>query len=69
MAQIRIEQRRGGMGWLWLAIALIIVAITVWFLASGAWRSNAAPARTNDTLPSSLESRPTGSSGTLPAAV
>ncbi len=68
MAQIRIEQRRSGTGWLWLIIALIIVAVIVWFLATGAWRSTTAPARTNDTAPSSLEGRPTGGSGNLPAA-
>jgi hypothetical protein len=69
MAQIRIEQRRSGLGWLWLIIALIIVAVIVWFLATGAWRTTSTPARVNDTTPSSLEVRPASSPGTLPAAV
>lgn len=69
MAQIRIEQRRSGLGWLWLIIALIIVAVIVWFLATGSWRTTSTPARVNDTTPSSLEVRPASSPGTLPAAV
>lgn len=69
MAQIRIEQRRSGLGWLWLIIALIIVAVIVWFLATGAWRTNTAPARANGTTPSSLEARPVSNPSTLPAAV
>jgi ABC-type polysaccharide/polyol phosphate export permease len=68
MAQIRIEQRRSGLGWLWLIIALIIVAVIVWFLATGAWRTT-TPTRVNDTTPSSLEARPASSPSTLPAAV
>lgn len=69
MAQIRIEQRRSGLGWLWLIIALIIVAVIVWFLATGAWRTTTTPARVNGTTPSSLETRPASSPSTLPAAV
>lgn len=69
MAQIRIEQRRSGLGWLWLVIALIIVAVIVWFLATGGWKASTAPANVNDTTPSSLEGQPHGSSSTLPAAV
>jgi hypothetical protein len=55
MAQIRIEQRRTGLGWLWLLIALIILAIIIWFVAS---RRNAAtgPASQPANTPSSLES-------------
>jgi hypothetical protein len=69
MAQIRIEQRRSGLGWLWLGIALIIVAIIVWFLATGGWRSAPAPANVNDTTPSSLNREPPGNPSSLPAAV
>ena len=69
MAQIRIEQRRSGLGWLWLIIALMIVAVIVWFLATGAWKSSTAPANANDTTPSSLETQPASSPSTLPAAV
>ena len=69
MAQIRIEQRRSGLGWLWLAIALIILAVVVWFLATGAWRTTTAPANVNDTTPSSLEGQPANGASMLPAAV
>lgn len=69
MAQIRIEQRRSGLGWLWLVIALIIVAVIVWFLATGGWKATTAPANVNDTTPSSLEGQPKSNPGALPAAV
>jgi ABC-type polysaccharide/polyol phosphate export permease len=69
MAQIRIEQRRSGLGWLWLIIALIIIAVIVWFLATGSWRTSTAPASVNQTSPSSLETQPASSPSTLPAAV
>jgi hypothetical protein len=32
MAQIRIEQKRSRLGWLWVIIALIIVGVLVWYL-------------------------------------
>lgn len=69
MAQIRIEQRRSGLGWLWLIIALIIVGVIAWFLATGGWKSNPAPANVNDTTPSSLEGPPQSSPSSVPAAV
>lgn len=31
MAEIRVEPKRGGLGWLWIVIALIIVALVVWY--------------------------------------
>ena len=43
MAEIRIEQKRRGLGWLWLLLALIIVAVLAWyFLYPG--RTAPAPA-------------------------
>jgi hypothetical protein len=42
MAEIRIERKRRGLGWLWLLLALIICAALAWyFLSSG---RSAAPA-------------------------
>jgi hypothetical protein len=36
MAQIRVEQKRSGLGWLWAILALIAAAALVWYLmASG----------------------------------
>jgi hypothetical protein len=31
MAEIRVEPKRGGLGWVWLIIALIVVALLVWY--------------------------------------
>ena len=31
MAEIRIEQKRRGLGWLWLVLALIIVLVLGWY--------------------------------------
>jgi hypothetical protein len=31
MAEIRIEPKRRGLGWLWLLLALIIVAALAWY--------------------------------------
>ena len=43
MAEIRIERKRRGLGWLWLLLALIIVAVLAWyFLYPG--RTTTAPA-------------------------
>jgi Na+/proline symporter len=36
MAEIRVEQRKRGMGWLWPLIALIIVLLLIWFFMAGA---------------------------------
>ena len=30
MAQIQIEQRRG-LGWLWVILAIVVVALALWF--------------------------------------
>jgi hypothetical protein len=43
MAEIRIERKRRGLGWLWLLLALLIVAVLAWyFLYPG--RTTTAPA-------------------------
>jgi hypothetical protein len=31
MAEIRIERKRRGLGWLWLLLALLIVAALAWY--------------------------------------
>jgi hypothetical protein len=56
MAQIRIEQKRSGLGWLLALIALIILALIIWWFAAGS-RSTAGaqPAGASTTAPSSLE--------------
>ena len=32
MAEIRVEEKRGGLGWLWTVIALVLAAALVWYL-------------------------------------
>ena len=39
MAEIRVEQKKGGLGWLWTVIALIVAAALIWYLVS---RNNAS---------------------------
>ena len=34
MAEIRVEQKRRGLGWLWLLLALVIIAAVVWWFWS-----------------------------------
>jgi hypothetical protein len=31
MAEIRVEPKRGGLGWLWLLIAAVIIAALAWY--------------------------------------
>ena len=47
MAEIRIERKRRGLGWLWLLLALLIVAVLAWyFLYPGRTAPAAAPPTT-----------------------
>ncbi|MDQ3697153.1 MAG: hypothetical protein M3373_03880 [Gemmatimonadota bacterium] len=34
MAEIRVEPKRGGLGWLWVVIALIVIAFLAWYFLS-----------------------------------
>lgn len=67
MAQIKIERKRTSLGWLWVLIVLIIIAIIAWFVIgrTGATTSNAAP---TTAAPSSLTVPATGSGPTPLAA-
>ncbi len=31
MAEIKVEQKRGGTPWLWVIIALLVIALLVWY--------------------------------------
>ena len=31
MAEIRVEQKRRGLGWLWLLLALLLIGAAVWY--------------------------------------
>lgn len=41
MAEIKVEAKRSGLGWLWAIIILALIALGVWYLMSG---THAAPA-------------------------
>ena len=54
MAQIRIEQKRSSLGWLWVIIALIIVGVIVWYLLGRGTAATESPKTTSRaTTPSS----------------
>ena len=48
MAEIRVEQKRTSMGWLWILLVLVLVALGVWYFL-GAPGLNPAPAGAGDT--------------------
>lgn len=54
MAQIQIEERRGGLGWLWAIIAVVLIALAVWYFTA---RQDAAdaPAAGAPATPTSIE--------------
>lgn len=66
MAQIRIERKRTGLGWLWVIIALIVIAIVAWLLLGhrASTRAGSAPA---GAAPSSM-SQPADGQGVMPLA-
>lgn len=43
MAEIKVEQRRGGLGWLWAIIILALIAAGVWYYMNN---TRAVPATT-----------------------
>lgn len=63
MAQIQIEERRGGLGWLWAIIAIVLIALAVWYFAT---RDDVdrVPATTTPAAPTSID----GPAPPVPAA-
>ncbi len=58
MADIRIEEKRGGATWLWIVIALVVLAAIAWFLFAQPRTTEQQPAAAPaDTIPASLEWR------------
>ena len=41
MAEIKVEQKRGGLGWLWAIVVLALIGAAVWYFMNN---SQAAPA-------------------------
>jgi hypothetical protein len=56
MAEIKVEPKRGGMGWLWAIIALVLLAVAAWYFMN----SRSAPATTTpaDSVRTSMVERP-----------
>jgi len=46
MAEIRVEPKRRGLGWLWAVILLAVIAAAVWYFLAN---SRAVPATTSPT--------------------
>lgn len=42
MAEIRLEERRRGLGWVWALVALLLVALLIWYFNSTANRAEDA---------------------------
>lgn len=60
MAEIRVQQvKRRGLGWLWLLVVLVLLAVVAWYFLSG----NTAP-----TTPSAATPTTGTSEGPRPAA-
>ncbi len=57
MAQIQIEQRRGGLGWLWALIAIVLIALAVWYFTTRSDRVD-APTTTTPAAPTSIDGPP-----------
>ena len=58
MAEIKVEPKRGGLGWLWAIIVLALIAAAVWYFMNN---SRTVPATTSpaDSVRTSMLSRPT----------
>ena len=55
MAEIRVEPKRGGMGWLWAIIVLALLGAAIWYFMNN---SRAVPATTSpaDSVRTSMNS-------------
>jgi hypothetical protein len=58
MAEIKVEPKRGGLGWLWMIIVLALIAAAVWYFMNN---SRSVPATTSpaDSVRTSMLDRPT----------
>ena len=56
MAEIKVEPKRGGLGWLWAIIAIVLLAVAAWYFFM---RTDAAPVTTPaDSVRTSMVERP-----------
>jgi hypothetical protein len=61
MAEIKVEPKRGGMGWLWAIIVIALLAVAAWYFFSNTGTAPAAP--TPDSARTSMIQVPTISVG------
>lgn len=58
MAEIRVEQKRGSLAWLWILLALLVAAAVVWYVM-------ASDDTVDNTVPPAETAAPAGSPATL----
>jgi len=58
MAEIKVEPKRRGLGWLWAIIALVVIAAAVWYFMRTSTAAP-APAAQSDSARTSMIDRPT----------
>jgi hypothetical protein len=63
MAEIKVEPKRGGLGWLWAIILLVVIAAGVWYFVTSS-RSAPATAAPADSTRTSLVSPPAAAEAT-----
>lgn len=61
MAEIKVEPRRGGLGWLWVVIILAIVAAALWYFFSNSRAVSPATPAADSVRTSMGASVPSGS--------
>ncbi|MFL5577406.1 MAG: hypothetical protein ACJ79S_15715 [Gemmatimonadaceae bacterium] len=65
MAEIRVQQvKRRGLGWLWLLVVLVLLAIGAWYFLSGSSPRNSPATRTTPATGTSEGPRPRAAAGT-----
>ena len=56
MAEIRVEPKRGGLGWLWTIIVIALLAVAAWYFLRNT--GTPAPATPVDSVRTSMIDRP-----------
>ena len=59
MAEIRVEEKRGGLGWLWMVLLLALAALAAWYFLAGPDRDVAEPDPVVNPTPASPTAAPT----------
>ena len=59
MAEIKVEPKRGGLGWLWAIVALVLIAAVVWYFMNNSTATTPAKTSPADTVGTSMLDVPT----------